>query len=68
MERKRTRRKPGNGRLRWVIGGVGAVIVLALVIFLVQRYTPSKERMGADRLFCPDRGRSGGGYRGWNLL
>ena len=51
MERKRTRRKPGNGRLRWVIGGVGAVIVLALVIFLVQRYTPSKERMALTVYF-----------------
>ena len=51
MERKRTRRKPGNGRLRWVIGGVGAVIVLALVIFLVQRYTPSKERMALTDYF-----------------
>ena len=66
-ERERAESR-GMAGLRWVIGGVGAVIVLALVIFLVQRYTPSKERMALTDYFVPDRGRSGGGYRGWNLL
>ena len=34
-----------------MIGGVGAIVALALIIFLVQRYTPSNERMALTDYF-----------------
>lgn len=51
QSRGQRHRKRRNNRKFWVVAAVGAALLLALVIFLVQRYTPTKEHMALTDYF-----------------